>query len=65
MKLSNIFKKENSSNAKAKVEKLDKDQLSTVIGGSDTIISPSDPGEPQEGKRKGIITDRDSGLVSA
>lgn len=67
MKLSNIFKKGNSTKSKAKVEKLEKSQLSAVIGGAEaeTIISPLDPGEAQEGKLKGkIITDRDMGTLS-
>jgi hypothetical protein len=33
MKLSNIFKKENKTVAKANVEKLEKNQLEKVIGG--------------------------------
>ena len=35
MKLSNIFKKENKTVAKANVEKLEKNQLEKVIGGAD------------------------------
>ena len=40
MKLSNIFKKENKTVAKANVEKLEKNQLEKVIGGGDD--SPTD-----------------------
>ncbi len=37
MKLSNIFKKENKTVAKATVEKLEKNQLEKVIGGLTAI----------------------------
>jgi len=36
MKLSNIFKKENKTVVKANVEKLEKNQLEKVIGGTGT-----------------------------
>ncbi len=36
MKLSNIFKKENKTVAKANVEKLEKNQLEKVVGGTDS-----------------------------
>jgi hypothetical protein len=39
MKLSNIFKKENKTVAKANVEKLEKNQLEKVIGGAE-ITTP-------------------------
>jgi hypothetical protein len=35
MKLLNIFKKETKSNVKSNVQKLEKNQLSKVIGGGD------------------------------
>ena len=38
MKLSNIFKKETKTAVKANVEKLEKNQLSKVIGGTDGAI---------------------------
>lgn len=38
MKLFNIFKKENKSNAKLKVQNLDKKQLQKVIGGAETSL---------------------------
>jgi hypothetical protein len=68
MKLSNIFKKENSINAKAKVEKLEKNQLITVIGGaeSDPTDSPLDPGDPQDLKNRGkIVKTGDTGTLTA
>lgn len=37
MKIKNIFKKENKTVAKANVEKLEKNQLEKVIGGTDGI----------------------------
>ncbi|MBK6985298.1 MAG: hypothetical protein IPL10_03690 [Bacteroidetes bacterium] len=36
MKLFNIFKKETSKEVKSNIQKLDKNQLNKVIGGSDT-----------------------------
>ena len=36
MKLFNIFKKETSKEAKSNIQKLEKNQLSKVIGGSET-----------------------------
>jgi hypothetical protein len=43
MKLSNIFKKENKTVAKANVEKLAKNQLEKVIGGGDDKDTSVDP----------------------
>jgi hypothetical protein len=70
MKLSNIFKNENLTNVKSKVEKLEKNQLNTVVGGAeaatDPIVSPLDPGDIQDGKTRGkIIKSGDSGTLSA
>ena len=45
MKLSNIFKKENKTVAKANIEKLAKNQLEKVIGGADdttTAVTSTD-----------------------
>jgi hypothetical protein len=45
MKLSNIFKKETKTDAKAKVETLAKNQLEKVIGGADdttTAVTSTD-----------------------
>ena len=43
MKLSNIFKKENKTVAKANVEKLEKNQLEKVVGGGDDSTASTDP----------------------
>jgi hypothetical protein len=51
MKLSNIFKKENSTNAKAKVEKLDKNQLDKIIGGEGEIEILEDAALKESGGR--------------
>ena len=48
MKLFNIFKKETSKEAKSNIQKLEKNQLSKVIGGTDTEFVIDDP------KKKGI-----------
>ncbi len=47
MKLFNIFKKNVSKEVKNNIQKLDKKQLSTVIGGTDEFII-------EEPKKKGI-----------
>jgi len=39
MKLSNIFKKENKTVAKANIEKLEKNQLEKVVGGAGDTTS--------------------------
>jgi hypothetical protein len=39
MKLSNIFKKDTKTVAKANVEKVEKTQLGKIIGGIDTIVA--------------------------
>ena len=38
MKLLNIFKKETSKEVKSNIQKMDKNQLSKVIGGADTKV---------------------------
>jgi hypothetical protein len=40
MKLFNIFKKETSNEVKSNIQKLDKNQLSKVIGGGDGTADP-------------------------
>jgi hypothetical protein len=44
MKLLNIFKKETSKEVKSNIQKMDKNQLSKVIGGADTKIVNPGPG---------------------
>jgi hypothetical protein len=44
MKLFNIFKKETSKEVKSNIQKLDKNQLNKVIGGSDTNPIVKGPG---------------------
>ncbi|MBK6985297.1 MAG: hypothetical protein IPH32_11305 [Bacteroidetes bacterium] len=42
MKLFNLFKKETSKEVKSNIQKMDKNQLSKVIGGVDTkVVVPS------------------------
>lgn len=51
MKLSNFFKKGNSTNVKAKVEKLNKNQLDKIIGGEGEIEVLDDAALKESGGR--------------
>lgn len=54
MKLSNLFNKTKKNNTSASVQKLEKNQLSKVIGGADKGINEAAPQGPAPQKEKGI-----------
>ena len=55
MKLLNIFKKEDSKtlSLKSSIQKMDKNQLSKVIGGGDDTVTPDSTTSTESGGKKG------------